>query len=96
LGVESALYKYRSLKNFQFIADLLVNNRFYAATFSELNDPMEGLFLYAMGIPGEICIRRNYLEEPTVLRLRGIFSEISKMISGLKRGIGFSERDSTQ
>jgi hypothetical protein len=86
------LYKYRSLKNFQFIADTLVNNRFYAATFSELNDPMEGLFLYAMGIPGEICERRNYLEESSVLRLRETFSEISKMISGLKRGIGFSDR----
>ncbi len=35
------LYKYRSLKNFQFIADTLVNNRFYAATFSELNDPID-------------------------------------------------------
>jgi hypothetical protein len=73
-----------------------VNNRFYAATFSELNDPMEGLFLDAMGIPGEICERRNYLEEPTVFRLRGIFSETSKRISGPKRGIVFLDRDPTQ
>ncbi len=40
----------------------------------------------------EICRRRNYLEESAVLRLRGIFLEISKMISGLKKGIGFSNR----
>jgi four helix bundle protein len=40
----------------------------------------------------EICKRRNHLEESIVLRLRGIFSETSKMISGLKRGIGFSDR----
>ena len=40
----------------------------------------------------EICKRRNYLEKSTVLRFRGIFSEISKMISGLKKGIGLSNR----
>jgi four helix bundle protein len=40
----------------------------------------------------EISKRRNYLEESSVLRLRETFSEISKMISGLKRGIGFSDR----
>ena len=40
----------------------------------------------------EICKRRNFLEESIVLRLRTAFSEISKMISGLKRSLGFSNR----
>ena len=40
----------------------------------------------------EICKRRNFLEEPIVLRLRTAFSEISKMISGLKRSLGFPNR----
>ena len=41
----------------------------------------------------EICKRRNFLEEPIVLRLRTIFLEISKMISGLKRSLGFPNRN---
>ena len=40
------LYKYRSLQNFDFVADILCNNRFYAAQYFNLNDPMEGLFNY--------------------------------------------------
>ena len=40
----------------------------------------------------EICKRRNYLEESVVLRLRKVFLKISKMISGLKRSLGFSNR----
>lgn len=38
------LYKYRSLEPFEFVADIICNNRFHAALFRELNDPMEGLF----------------------------------------------------
>lgn len=40
------LYKYRSLQRFEFVADILCRNRFYAAQYFELNDPMEGLFDY--------------------------------------------------
>ena len=40
------VYKYRSLRNFDFVADIICNRRFYAAPFFELNDPMEGLFEY--------------------------------------------------
>ena len=40
----------------------------------------------------EICKRRNFLEEPIILRLRTAFSEISKMISGLKRSLGLPNR----
>jgi hypothetical protein len=38
------VYKYRSLRNFDFIADILCNRRFHTASFFDLNDPMEGLF----------------------------------------------------
>lgn len=40
----------------------------------------------------EICRRRQYIKESIVLQLREAFSEISKMISGLKKSIGFSGR----
>ena len=44
------LYKYRALEPFEYIMDIMLNQRFYAAQFRELNDPMEGLF-YAPTIP---------------------------------------------
>lgn len=39
------LYKFRSLENFEFTADILLNNRLYASDFRNLNDPMEGIFM---------------------------------------------------
>jgi hypothetical protein len=41
------LYKYRSLENWKFLVDILVNKRLYAASFHMLNDPMEGRYLYS-------------------------------------------------
>ncbi len=38
------LYKYKSLSNFEFVVDILLNKRLYAAHFEDLNDPMEGDF----------------------------------------------------
>lgn len=38
------LYKFKSLADFEFVADIIMNNRLYAADFRSLNDPMEGLF----------------------------------------------------
>ncbi len=40
------LYKYRSLDNWKFIVDIIVNERLYAAPFMSLNDPMEGRYFY--------------------------------------------------
>lgn len=37
-------YKYRSLDNFKFFMDILVNNRLYAAKYCELNDIREGIY----------------------------------------------------
>ena len=39
-----------------------------------------------------ICRHRHYIEPAICLKLRETFSELSKMISGLKRSIGFSDR----
>jgi len=40
------LYKYRSLENIEFLLDIIVNSRLFAATYEALNDPMEGYFRY--------------------------------------------------
>ena len=42
----ATLYKYRSLGNWQFVIDILLNERVYAAPFPMLNDPMEGRLIY--------------------------------------------------
>ncbi|MGI2169641.1 hypothetical protein ACROAE_05525 [Shewanella sp. MF05960] len=47
------LYKFRSLDNFQFVLDILVNQRMYAATFESMNDPMEGFYTSDEDIPKE-------------------------------------------
>ncbi len=39
------LYKFKSLANFEYVADIIINKRLYAADFTELNDPMEGFLL---------------------------------------------------
>ena len=36
------LYKYRSLDNWKFVLDIFLNKRLYAASFYDMNDPMEG------------------------------------------------------
>lgn len=43
------LYKYRSLDNFKNFVDIILNNRLFAAKYDELNDPMEGHYLYRTG-----------------------------------------------
>lgn len=47
------LYKFRTLDNFQFVLDILVNQRMYAATFDSMNDPMEGFYTADEDIPKE-------------------------------------------
>lgn len=45
----STLYKYTSLENFHQIIDVILNNRLYAATLEQLNDPFEGYFIHVVG-----------------------------------------------
>ena len=47
------LYKYRTLDNFQFVLDILTNQRLYATTFDTMNDPMEGYYTADPDIPSE-------------------------------------------
>lgn len=48
------LYKYRSLKDMKRFIDILMNRRLYASKYLDLNDPMEGFFLYDQNIPRPI------------------------------------------
>lgn len=43
-------YKYRSLENFEFFVDILVNQQLYATSYKDMNDAMEGIY-YESGIP---------------------------------------------
>jgi hypothetical protein len=40
------LFKYRSIQNWKFLLDIFLKKRLYAATYKELNDPMEGRYYY--------------------------------------------------
>ncbi|MUK51507.1 DUF2971 domain-containing protein [Aliivibrio fischeri] len=39
------LYKYRSFDDLRFLLDIFLNNRLYAAEYTQMNDPMEGHYL---------------------------------------------------
>ncbi len=45
------LYKYRSLANFDFVLDIVLNERLHCASYEKLNDPFEGVFLSAIHMP---------------------------------------------
>ena len=38
-------YKYKAPTPFEYIADILINERLYCAPYDQLNDPFEGIFL---------------------------------------------------
>lgn len=46
------LYKYRGIKNFRFFVDIILKSRLYAAPYFDMNDPMEGCYLYPEGSSG--------------------------------------------
>lgn len=39
-------YKYHSMLNLKFFFDIIINSRIYAATYNQMNDPMEGCYLF--------------------------------------------------
>lgn len=45
-------YKFRSSSQFEFALDIILNNRLYCSDWRNLNDPMEGMFVYGSGAPG--------------------------------------------
>lgn len=50
-------YKYRSLANMKRFIDILMNRRLYASKYLDLNDPMEGFFLYDKNVPRNVVIK---------------------------------------
>ena len=57
------LYKYRTLQNWKFVLDALLKSRLYAATFEDLNDPMEGLFKYEQSLVNEHILDDLYKDK---------------------------------
>lgn len=45
---ELILYKYRNFDSFENVVDIIVNSRLYAASYKNMNDPMEGCYDYAI------------------------------------------------
>jgi len=41
------LYKYRGIQGFRFFTDIILKNRLFASPYFDLNDPMEGRYLYS-------------------------------------------------
>ncbi|WP_318345984.1 DUF2971 domain-containing protein [Flagellimonas baculiformis] len=42
---QNIYYKFRDLKNYQYLLDIILNQRLYAASFRNLNDNFEGQFI---------------------------------------------------
>ena len=45
-AMSTRLYKYRDLSNFRYLVDIFLNNRLYASSYKNMNDPMEGMYRY--------------------------------------------------
>lgn len=73
------LFKVRSLDNWKFVIDIIVNSRLYAAPFHTLNDPMEGRY-HTFGVEVSRAYRRALLESK---RRRNICSLSQKSDSTL-------------
>lgn len=50
-------YKYRSLANMKRFIDILMNRRLYASKYLDLNDPMEGFFLYDQNVSRNVVTK---------------------------------------
>lgn len=65
-------YKYRSLANMKRFIDILMNRRLYASKYLDLNDPMEGFFLYDKNVP------RNVISKLRDERATALICSLSK------------------
>ena len=81
------LYKYKSLENFEFSADILLNNRLYAADFRELNDPMEGMFTYNKD--EELDFINQIVDEKRKLRICSLAKDMTNPILWAHYANGF-------
>lgn len=55
-------YKYRSLENFERFIDILVNQHFYASSYKDLNDVMEGLYI-DLGLKSKVSLEIKNAKE---------------------------------
>lgn len=44
------LYKYRTIDNFKFFVDIILNSTLYAGKYKNMNDPMEGIYRFSPGV----------------------------------------------
>lgn len=58
-------FKYKSLRgeSFKYFVQLLLDNQMYAATFKELNDPMEGAYILSKAIGKDLKDKIIYQKE---------------------------------
>jgi hypothetical protein len=97
------LYKYRGLSNLQYALDIFVNSRMHAAKFTELNDPMEGIYTYqADQLSPEA--RKSVLHKKTSNRILSLSETPYDMLmwtyyaeahSGMVVGIEITENDAS-
>ena len=52
------LYKYRGIQNFRFFVDIIMKSRLFAATYKDLNDPMEGKYYYHHGVLDKTVVNK--------------------------------------
>ena len=52
------LYKYRSIDEFKYFIEIILNNQLFAAPYFSLNDPMEGMYFYRPEVIPESFVRR--------------------------------------
>lgn len=57
------LYKYRSLSNFQYFEDIILNNRLYATIYSNQNDSDEGFYFHTELALTSEDVRQTYIEK---------------------------------
>lgn len=50
------LYKFKSLDEFEFVADIIMKDRLFSTEFTNLNDPMEGVFEYDSDVSRNIIL----------------------------------------
>ena len=48
------LYKYRGLDPMGFLIDIIRNKMLFAASYTKMNDPMEGMYRYSFDVPEHI------------------------------------------
>lgn len=64
---QETYYKYRSLSNLRRFIEILLNQKLYAGTFEQLNDPMEGYFRYRTTVPQYILHELKNKKEKTLI-----------------------------